>query len=39
MGNDADNVKIANTEKATYDKTLKTMKIGVCEMQGGCKTM
>ena len=39
MGNDADNVKTANTEKATYDKTVKNMKIGVCEMQGWRKTM
>ena len=39
MGNEAENVNQANTEKATYDKTLSNMKIGVCEMQGWRKTM
>ena len=39
MGNEADNVNQANTEKTTYDKTLSNMKIGVCEMQGWRKTM
>ena len=39
MGNEAENVNQANTEKATYDKTLTNMKIGVCEMQGWRKTM
>ena len=39
MGNESDNVNRANTEKATYDKTLSTMKIGVCEMQGWRRTM
>ena len=39
MGNEADNVNQANTEKATYDKTLPNMKIGVCEMQGWRRTM
>jgi len=39
MGNETDNVYQANTEKATYDKTLSNMKIGVCEMQGWRKTM
>ena len=39
MGNESDNVNQANTEKATYDKTLSTMKIGVCEMQGWRRTM
>ena len=39
MGNEADNVKTANTEKVTYDKTVKNMKIGVCEMQGWRQTM
>ena len=39
MGNETDNVNKANTEKATYDKTLKNMKIGVCEMQGWRRTM
>ena len=39
MGNDTDNVNRANTEKATYDKTVSNMKIGVCEMQGWRKTM
>ena len=39
MGNEADNVNQANTEKATYDKTLSNMKIGVCEMQGWRRTM
>ena len=39
MGNEADNVNQANTEKATYDKTLSNMKIGVCEMQGWRSTM
>ena len=39
MGNEADNVNQANTEKATYDKTVANMKIGVCEMQGWRRTM
>ena len=39
MGNEADNVNQANTEKATYDKTVGNMKIGVCEMQGWRRTM
>ena len=39
MGNETDNVNQANTEKATYDKTVKNMKIGVCEMQGWRRTM
>ena len=39
MGNESDNVKKANTEKATYDKTISNMKIGVCEMQGWRRTM
>jgi serine/threonine protein phosphatase PrpC len=39
MGNESDNVNQANTEKATYDKTLSNMKIGVCEMQGWRRTM
>ena len=39
MGNEADNVNQAITEKATYDKTVSNMKIGVCEMQGWRKTM
>ncbi len=39
MGNEADNVNQANTEKATYDKTVSNMKIGVCEMQGWRRTM
>ena len=39
MGNEVDNVNQANTEKATYDKTLSNMKIGVCEMQGWRRTM
>ena len=39
MGNEADNVNQANKEKATYDKIVSNMKIGVCEMQGWRKTM
>ena len=39
MGNDLHSVNRANTEKATYDRTIKNMKIGVCEMQGWRKTM
>ena len=39
MGNETDNVNKANTEKATYDKTTKNMRIGVCEMQGWRRTM
>ena len=39
MGNEADKVNQANTEKATYDKTVGNMKIGVCEMQGWRRTM
>ena len=39
MGNEADNVNQANTEKGTYDKTISNMKIGVCEMQGWRRTM
>ncbi len=39
MGNESENAKTANTEKATYDKTVKNMKIGVCEMQGWRQTM
>jgi protein phosphatase 1G len=39
MGNETDNVNRANTEKATYDKTVSKMKIGVCEMQGWRRTM
>ena len=39
MGNEADNVNQPNTEKATYDKTVSNMKIGVCEMQGWRRTM
>ena len=34
MGSEQDTVNQANKEKTTYDKTLKYMKIGVCEMQG-----
>ena len=39
MGSEPDNIAIANTEKTTYDKTFKNMKIGVCEMQGWRRTM
>ena len=39
MGNETDNVNQAVTEKATYDKIVSNMKIGVCEMQGWRKTM
>jgi protein phosphatase 1G len=39
MGNETDNVNQAVTEKATYDKKVSNMKIGVCEMQGWRKTM
>jgi serine/threonine protein phosphatase PrpC len=39
MGGEVDKVNQANTEKATYDRTLSTMKIGVCEMQGWRRTM
>ena len=39
MGNESDNVNRANTEKATYDRTISNMKIGVCEMQGWRRTM
>ena len=39
MGNEAENVNQANTEKATYDRTISNMKIGVCEMQGWRRTM
>ena len=39
MGNETENVSQANTEKATYDKIISNMKIGVCEMQGWRKTM
>ena len=39
MGNESDNVNQANTEKATYDKIISNMKIGVCEMQGWRRTM
>ena len=39
MGNEADHVITANTEKATYDKKISNMKIGVCEMQGWRRTM
>ena len=39
MGNETDNTNHANTEKATYDKTISKMKIGVCEMQGWRRTM
>ena len=34
MGSEQDTVNQANKEKTTYDKTLKNIKIGVCEMQG-----
>jgi serine/threonine protein phosphatase PrpC len=39
MGNETENINHANTEKATYDKTVSNMKIGVCEMQGWRSTM
>ena len=39
MGSDADNMRKANMEKPSYDKTVSNMKIGVCEMQGWRKTM
>ena len=39
MGSEPDSFATANTEKTTYDKTFKTMKIGVCEMQGWRTTM
>ena len=39
MGGEVDKVNQANTEKATYDRTLSAMKIGVCEMQGWRRTM
>ena len=39
MGNETENVNQAVTEKATYDKKVSNMKIGVCEMQGWRKTM
>ena len=39
MGTDPDSIKEANTEKTTYDKKLKHIKIGVCEMQGWRPTM
>ena len=39
MGSEPDNIAVANTEKTTYDKTFKNMKIGVCEMQGWRRTM
>ena len=39
MGNEVDNVNQANTEKATYDRKISNMKIGVCEMQGWRRTM
>ena len=39
MGSEPDSIKEANTEKTTYDKTLKHIKIGVCEMQGWRPTM
>ena len=39
MGSEPDTIREANTEKTTYDKTLKSMKIGVCEMQGWRPTM
>ena len=39
MGGEVDKVNQANTEKATYDRTISTMKIGVCEMQGWRRTM
>ena len=39
MGNESNNVNQAITDKATYDKTVSNMKIGVCEMQGWRKTM
>ena len=39
MGSEPDIIQTASTEKTTYDKTFKTMKIGVCEMQGWRKTM
>lgn len=32
MGNENDNINRANTEKATYDKAVSNMKIGVYEM-------
>ena len=34
MGNETDNIHQAITEKATLDKKVSNMKIGVCEMQG-----
>ena len=39
MGNETDNIHQATTEKATLDKKVSNMKIGVCEMQGWRKTM
>ena len=39
MGSEPDNIATASTEKTTYDKTFKNMKIGVCEMQGWRSTM
>ena len=39
MGSEPDNITTANTEKTTYDKTFKTMRIGVCEMQGWRSSM
>ena len=39
MGNDEENMKTANTDKTTYNKTISNMKIGVCEMQGWRRTM
>ena len=39
MGSEPETVREANREKTTYDKTLKSIKIGVCEMQGWRPTM
>ena len=39
MGSEPDTIREANSEKTTYDKTIKSMKIGVCEMQGWRPTM
>ena len=39
MGSEPDNITTASTEKTTYDKTFKTMRIGACEMQGWRSSM
>ena len=39
MGSEPETVREANREKTTYDKTMKSIKIGVCEMQGWRPTM